>query len=77
VGGVLVRAGKEGRRNIDASRIASTSSKTVLDGKSDKTVLSLPLSRNESPLPGNIRGDNEMSSLVFDDAISLNSYSTR
>jgi len=58
--------------------IPHASAKTVLDGKSDKTVLSPPLSRNESPLlSGNIRGDNEMSSLVFDDAISLNSYSTR
>lgn len=55
---------------------------TALEGSSsDETVLSPPpieLSRNDTPLiPADIRDDHEMSGLVFDDAISLNSYSTR
>lgn len=57
---------------------------TALEGSSnsrDETVLSPPpieLSRNDTPLiPADNRDDHEMSGLVFDDAISFNSYSTR
>jgi len=59
----------------------ATSIIATLEGNSsDETVLSPPpieLSRNDTPLiPADIRNDHEMSGLVFDDAISLNSYST-
>ena len=63
----------------DTARAASIIA-TLEGNSSDETVLSPPpieLSRNDTPLiPADIRNDHEMSGLVFDDAISLNSYST-